>query len=146
MSCFRKKKETRCGRKKKESMQQWDCFPIYVLVRKHLHSKKTKKKKAAETPKMRIAEEWPSRWFLELQMRYPKLVSGSDRRWDDNQGMKFAVRGGPKGGGFNQLKQFVVIFIRTFWGKMIRISYFFQMGGWSSPTKFGKSNDISEQL
>ena len=87
-------------------------------------------------------------------MRYPKLVSGSFLEDVEDvgdgltttRGWIFAVGGGPKG-GFNFQTKFLLSSPRKL-EKMIQFdSYHISSDGWfSSPTKFGKSNDILEQL
>lgn len=82
-------------------------------------------------------------------MRYPKLVSGSEsdrpKMWEmgwESPGDGF----GPKG-GFNFQTKFLLSSPRKL-EKMIQFdSYHISSDGWFSlPTKFGKSNDILEQL
>ena len=138
------KNKKRCEKKKKHATVRL-FFHIFPLSETSPFKKTNKK---GRCPKIRC-EEWPSRWFLELQMRYPKLVSGSEsdrpKMWEmgwESPGDGF----GPKG-GFNFQTKFLLSSPRKL-EKMIQFdSYRISSDGWfSSPTKFGKSNDILEQL
>ena len=89
------KNKKRCEKKKK-NMQQWDCFSIYFLFRKHLHSKKQIKKAGA--PRFAVRNDlqddsWSFRCDTQSWSQVPNRIARRCGRWDGNhQGMDLAQK------------------------------------------------------
>ena len=141
--------------KKKESMQQWDCFSHILPLSETSPFKKKQKKKRRQKPprcaKLRNDlqdDSWSFRRDTQSWSQVPiSRFGGRCGGWDDNhQGSIFAVGGGPRGGF--KLQPICCYLRPENWRKWSNLTHiiFLQMGGWSSPTKFGKSNDVLEQL